>query len=290
MKRYNFKQFVLDGLFICIGAFIYAVGIDVLIVPNQLTSGGITGLATQLNFLLEIPVGALVLVMNIPLFVLGWLKLGGKFVISSACATVLSSVLIDLLKHFLPAYQGDQLLVALFGGLATGLGVSFLYLRGSSMGGSDIISVLLNKHYPHLPMGKISLVLNALVIFSSIFVYKNIEVALCSAVGAFVSSKVVDALLIGVDSGNMLLAITDNPYEIADKIHSIVGRGATVLPANGTAAGEEKYILLCVARKYEFAKIKRIINLVDSQAFVVVCDAREVLGNGFKDFAECSQL
>lgn len=283
MKRFKFKQFVLDGLFICVGAFIYAAGIDVLIVPNKLTSGGITGLATQFNFLFDIPVGVLVLAMNVPLLILGWWKLGGRFVISSACATVLSSVLIDSLKLFLPVYHGDQLIVALFGGAATGLGVSLLYLRGSSMGGSDIISTLLNKHYPHLPMGKISLTLNALVILCSMFVYKNVEVALCSAVGAFVSSKIVDAILLGVDRGNMLLAVTNKPYEIANEIHSLVRRGATVLPANGTASGEEKYMLLCVARRNEFAKIKRVIQVVDPKAFIVVCDAQEVLGNGFKE-------
>lgn len=285
MKRFKLKQFVVDGLFICVGAFIYAAGIDVLIVPNQLTSGGITGLATQFNYLFDIPVGVLVLLINIPLLILGWIKLGGKFVVSSACATVLSSILIDTLKNWLPVYHGDQLLVAVFGGAASGLGVSLLYLRGSSMGGSDIISTLLNKHYPHLPIGKITLAMNSLVILSSMLVYKNVEVALCSAVGAFVSSKVVDAILIGADSGNILLAVTHKPFEAADAIHSKVGRGATVLPATGTAAGEKKQVLLCVARRNEFAKIKRIIKSIDPQAFIVVSDAREVLGNGFKEIA-----
>ena len=126
MKSFNIKQIFLDGLFVVLGAFIYAVGIDMLIVPNQLTSGGITGLATQLNYLLGVPVGVLALTMNIPLLILGWIKLGGKFVMSSACATVLTSIFIDVLKSWLPIYRGDQLLVALFGGALSGLGVSFL--------------------------------------------------------------------------------------------------------------------------------------------------------------------
>lgn len=283
MKKLNFKQLALDGLFILIGSFIYAVGIDMLIAPNQLTSGGLTGLATQFNYLFDIPTGVLVLAMNIPLLILGWVKLGSKFVISTACATVVSSVLIDVVKLWIPVYHGNQLLVALFGGALTGFGLSLLYLRGTSMGGSDIVSTLINRRFSHFPIGKISLALNTVVITCSIFVYGNVEGALCSAVGAFVSSKVVDTVLVGADSGNILYIVTDNPFDMAKEIHEAVGRGATALSATGTYAGEEKRVLMCVARRHEFSKIKRVIKSIDPKAFVVVSEARQVLGNGFKE-------
>lgn len=283
MKKGKGKDILLDGVFIFFGTFIYAAAVDVLIIPNKLTSGGLTGIATQLGYLFDIPVGLLVLAMNVPLLILGWFKLGGKFVVSTVVATILSSVFIELLERWLPVYYGDQLLVALFGGVLMGAGVSLLYLRGTSMGGSDIVSTLINRRYSFIPMGKISLVLNAAVVISSVFVYSNIENGLYSAVGAFVSSKVVDTILVGADSGNVLYVVSDKVLDIAAEIHRLVGRGATVLPATGTAAGEEKHMLMCVARRHEFVKIKRIIHSIDSKAFVIVSDTREVLGNGFKE-------
>lgn len=285
MKKQAIQKILLDGLFVCVGTIIHAIGIDMLIQPNKLTPGGITGLAVQFNYLFDLPTGVLVLIMNIPLFILGYVKLGGKFVLSSAIATVVSSVAIDLLKLILPVYEGDLLLVALFGGAITGLGISLLYLRGSSLGGSDIVCSVINKRFSHLPIGKISLGLNAIVIISAMFVYGNVDSALYSAIAAFVSSKVVDAILLGADSGSLLLTVTDKPYEMAKKIHDDAGRGATVLDATGTAKGEAKHLLMCAARRYEFSKIIRAIKSVDPNAFVVIADARDVQGNGFKELA-----
>lgn len=283
MKSNKVKMVLLDGVFILLGTFIYAVAIDALIIPNKLTSGGLTGIATQMGYLFDTPVGVLVLVMNIPLLLLGWVKLGGRFVVSTAFATVASSLMIEFVKLWMPVYCGDQLLVSLFGGALMGFGLSLLYVRGTSMGGSDIVSTLINRRFSFISMGKVSLALNAVVIVSSIFVYGNIENALCSAVGAFVSSKLVDAILVGVDSGNVLYVVSDKAFHIAEDVHRLVGRGATVLSATGTASGEEKQMLMCVARRHEFVKIKRIIKSVDPKAFVIVSDAREVLGNGFKE-------
>ncbi len=282
MNSGKVKRTLLDGVFIFLGTLIYAIGIDMLIIPNKLTSGGLTGIATQLGYLFDIPVGVLVLIMNIPLLILGWFKLGGRFVVSTAVATVLSSVLIEMVKLWLPAYNGDRLLVSLFGGAIMGFGISLLYLRGASMGGSDIVSTIINRKVSYLPIGKISFAINAVVIVSSAFVYGNIENALCSAVGAFVSSKVVDSVLVGADSGNVLYVVSDKAYDIAATVHQVVGRGATVLSATGTATCQEKRVLMCVVRRHEFVKIKRVIKDMDPTAFVVISDTREVLGNGFK--------
>lgn len=285
MKKQAIQNLFLDGLFICVGTIIHAIGIDIFIQPNQLTPGGITGLAVQFNYLFDLPTGVLVLIMNIPLFILGYIKLGGKFVLSSAIATFVSSIAIDLLKWILPVYEGDRLLVAIFGGAITGLGISLLYLRGSSLGGSDIVCTIINKRFFHLPLGKISLVLNAIVVISAMFVYGNVESGLYSAIATFVSSKVVDAVLLGADSGSLLLVVTDKPFVMADKIHDDAGRGATVLTATGTATGEVRHLLMCAGRRYEFTKIIRAIKSVDPNAFVVVADARDVQGNGFKKLA-----
>lgn len=282
MKKQALQRFIVDGLFILVGTIVYSIGINMFIQPNKLTPGGITGLAVQLNHLFDLPTGILIILMNIPLFVLGYIILGGKFVVSSVVATVISSIFIDVFKTFIPIFENDLLLSSIFGGLLTGFGISLLYLRDSSMGGTDIVCTIINKHSPYFPIGKTSLLLNAIVIASAVLVFENLECALYSAVSIFVSSKVIDAVLLGVDSGKMLLTITDKPYVIAEEIHRITGRGATVLNALGTYNNNEKYLLLCVAKRFEFSKIKRIVKENDSNAFVIIGDAAEILGNGFK--------
>lgn len=282
-SKFNVQKTVIDFLFICFGTAIYAIGLNIFIQPNQLTPGGITGIAVQLNHIFDLPVGVLVLMMNLPLFVFGFIKLGGKFIAGTVVATVFSSVFIDLLSSVLPVYKGEVILSALFGGVVTGFGVSLLYLRGSAMGGSDIISTVVNKRFSFLSIGKISLILNGLVIISSAFVYGNIESALYSTIAAFVSSKMLDVVLLGNDSGKIVFAITENdPYELAEAIHRSTGRGATVIPVTGTYKQEGRSLLLCVAKRIEFSKIHRVIKAFDPQSFVVVGDATEILGNGFK--------
>ena len=282
LKSKNIKSAIIDGIFIILGTLIYAIAIDVLVVPNKETPMGLTGLATQISHLSSIPTGILTMIFNIPLIILAWKHLGKKFVITTTIASICSSILLEAVKMWFPVYEGDALLVAILGGALMGLGLSMLYIRGTSMGGTDIVSMLINQKHSFVPIGKILLGCNVLVIVSSIFVYQNLDSALYSAVSAFVSSKVVDTFLLGADSGNVLYVVSDKSFELASEIYKQVGRGATVLPATGTAHGEEKHILMCAVRRHEYAKIKKTIKAIDPYAFVIVSNTQEVLGNGFK--------
>ena len=278
----KWRKHIIDILCLFLGTFVYAAGINAFIVPNYLTSGGVTGIATQIGFLFDIPVGVLVFLLNVPLLSIGWISLGWKSVFLTILATTASSFSIEFVRQWLPVYCGDPLLAAVSGGVLMGLGLAILYVRGVSMGGSDIISTLIHLRFPFIPIGKALLIFNSLVVFSSYFVYGNIESALYSAIGVFVSSKTIDSVLVGSDSGNMLYVVSDKAFTIAEEVHRLVGRGGTVLRGIGTAKGQNRNMLIVVARRHEFSKIKGIVKRIDSSSFVVVADVREVLGNGFK--------
>ena len=283
MKMQTVRRWTVDIIYITLGAAIYAFGYTMFIRYNYLTPGGINGIATQINALTGFPPGMLSLCMSIPLLLLGLWQLGSHFFVTTTLSTVLSSIFMDAFAVLEPvAYHGDLLIVALFGGALSGLSIALPILRGASSGGNDIVAQVVNKHWPSIPIGKFLLGFNAVVFLSSAFVYQKIESALCSAVVSFVSSYVIDAILLGVDSGKSLMIVTEKPYEMATIIHDQTGRGSTVIPACGTFKQEERSILLCVARRRDITKIRRIIHTEDPRAFVIVQDAGEIFGKNFK--------
>lgn len=284
MKRKTVTNWIVDILYITLGAAIYAFGYTIFIRYNSLTPGGINGIATQISFLTDLPPGMLSLAMSVPLLILGFWQLGAHFFITTTISTVLSSIFMDTFAALFSAYtyEGEMLIVALFGGALSGIGITLPILRGASAGGNDIIAQVVNRHFPNIPIGKFLFGFNMVVFLSSAFVYRRAESALCSAVVSFVSSYVVDAILLGVDSGKSLMIVTEKPYDLAKIIHDSTGRGATVIPAYGTHQHEERSVLMCVARRRDIVKIRRILHQHDPSAFVIVQDVGEVFGKNFK--------
>ncbi|MBR5539942.1 MAG: YitT family protein [Clostridia bacterium] len=284
MKRKLITRWIIDCLYITLGAAIYALGYTIFIRYNSLTPGGINGIATQISALTSLPPGMLSLAMSIPLLILGFWQLGAHFFITTTISTVLSSVFMDTFDILIGshAYEGEMLVVALFGGALSGIGIALPILRGASAGGNDIIAQVVNRHWPNIPVGKFLFGFNMVVFVSAAFVYGNIESALCSAVVSFVSSYVIDAVLLGVDSGKSLMIVTENPYELAKAIHNATGRGATVIPAYGTYQHEQRSILMCVARRRDIVKIRRVLKTIDPSAFVIIQDTSEIFGKNFK--------
>jgi uncharacterized membrane-anchored protein YitT (DUF2179 family) len=284
MKRKTIARWTIDVIYITLGAAIYALGYTLFIRYNSLTPGGINGIATQISALTSWPPGMLSLALSIPLLFLGFWQLGTHFFITTTLSTVLSSVLMDVFAELLSGYtyQGEMLIVALFGGALSGIGIALPILRGASAGGNDIIAQVVNRHRPNIPIGKFIFAFNMVVFLSAAFVYGRVESALCSAVVSFVSSYVIDAILLGVDSGKSLMIVTEKPYEIAKAIHDATGRGSTVIPAYGTHQHEERSVLMCVARRRDIVKIRRVLHEFDPTAFVIVQDVGEIFGKNFK--------
>ena len=211
------KSKKLDVLFFVLGGLLVAVGISIFNAPNGIASGGFTGVATILNSLLKIPIGSTVLIMNIPIFIIGANKYGLKFIYKSIIATMIMTVLIDIVAYILPFYKGEKILCAVFGGLLTGVGLGIVFLRGATTGGVDIIAKILGEKFPHISIGNIILILDGVVIIASAIVYQNIENALFAVVAIFVQSKAIDTILYGSDKGRLILVKSEHCEEIVKK-------------------------------------------------------------------------
>lgn len=281
-KKINVRDIILDVLICTLGAFIYSVGINCFISPNELSSGGATGLAILANYLWNVPIGGAMFAINIPLFVISFIVFGKNFIIKTLFSTAMTSLLIDAGAYFLPAYEGDKILAAVFGGALLGVGLGVIFTRGATSGGTDIMGRLLKKAMPHITMGRLVMVCDLCVVLLAGLVYKNIESVLYATIVFIVSSKSIDLVLYGSDSGKMMMIISSNAEEIAKAITSETPRGVSIVPVKGAYTGEEKHMLLSVVRPNEVNKMRKIVRRFDEKPFIIISDASEILGLGFK--------
>ena len=250
--------------------------------PNDIAPGGVSGLATALAYISPISVGAWTLLLNVPLLLAAWRLLGLRPLVFTLLATVLLSVFIDLFGYLLPGYTNNVLLAAVAGGVLSGLGVGLLFLRGISTGGTDLAALLLKKPFPNVPNGIMLLVIDALVVAIAVVIFRDIEVALYSAITIYLSSKVIDALAQGVDYAKVIYIITERGEEISRVLNERTDRGTTLLSAMGGYTGKSKHMVVTVTRRNVLAQTLRLIRETDPAAFTFVTDSTEVHGQGFK--------
>lgn len=274
---------IFDYIIIFIGASLFAISVNMFTSPNNIAPGGLTGISTMLNHLFSLPIGIMILVLNIPLFILGAVECGRSFLLKTIVATVFVSVLIDTTAPITYQYSGDTLLAAIFGGLFAGAGLALIFFRGGSSGGTDIISRVVHKHYPHISMGTVGLVCDLIVFIAAAIVYQSIESALYAIITKFVSSKVVDAMIYGTahDNGKLMFIITDKYEQLSHIIIDKVGRGVTELDAHGAYNNDNKRVLMCAVRPSQVHKIKTLLKSVDENAFIIVTTATAISGKGF---------
>ena len=264
-----------------LGCSLYAIGVNSFSIPNSIAQSGITGLAVIFNQLFECPVGTVNLVLNIPLLILMWLFLGKKLVARTLWVTVLLSTALDVFSLFMPAYTGDKILASLFCGLLQGAGLGLIMITGATSGGTDIVGRLIHKKWPHITVGTIVMVADALVVGAGMLVFRSIESGLYAIIMIFVSTKVIDALIYGTGNGKMLMIVTDKAEEVSQAIVHSSPRGVSIVPATGAYTGKDKNILICVARKHEISGILKIVRAIDDKTFIIVSEANEILGEGF---------
>ncbi len=269
------------GYFI-VGCFIYAAAVTMFISANEISPGGFTGIATVINYLTRIPTGITVLVLNIPIIIIGYIKMGSVFILKTAAATAIMSASLDIAAKILKPIETDNMLACLFGGILMGLGLSIVLLRGATTGGVDIIAKLINRKKRHISVGRVILIMDAVIIGLAAFVYQNIESALYSVLAMYISSKVMDTVLYGADKGKMIYAITAEPDSICRDISERVHRGVTRIGVTGGYTGEQRIMLMCTLRRHEVAAVHDIILEHDPKAFIVVGDVGEIIGEGFK--------
>lgn len=264
-----------------VGCTLYAIGVNCFAVPNEIAQSGMTGAAVIINHLLHTPVGITNFVINIPLLVLMWLFLGKKMLARTLWVTVILSTALDVVGATGIVYQGDMILASLFCGLLEGTGLGLIMITGATSGGTDIIAKLINKRWPHLSVGSMVMLADAIVVASGMLVFRSIESGLYAIIVIFVSSKVIDSLIYGTGNGKMLLVVTEKADEVSKAIISSTKRGVSILPAVGAYTGKEKNVLMCVVRKNEVANIMKIIKQTDDKTFIIISEANEILGQGF---------
>ena len=270
-----------NGIWI-VGCSLYAIAVNSFVVPNDIAQSGVTGLAVFFNHLFHVPVGATNFALNVPLLIMMWLFLGKKLVARTLWVTVLLSTALDVFALFMPAYTGDKILASLFCGLLQGAGLGLIMITGATSGGTDIVARLVHKRFPHITVGSVVMFSDAAIVAANMILLGSINSGLYAIIMIFVSTRVIDSLIYGTGNGKMLMIVTEKPDEVAKAIVSSQRRGVSVVPAKGAYTGKDKGILICVARKSEVSGIMKIIKAADDKTFIIVSEANEILGEGFK--------
>ena len=269
---------------ISLGCVAYASGLILFLNPNDLAPGGVFGVSIMLSRFIPVEVGTLILVFNIPLLITAFIKFGAKFTAMTAFATVLSSTIMDLLEAFLPpdyAVTRDKLLAGIFGGTLMALGMGVIFRAGGTTGGSDIIIRLLRRKFRHLKTSTIFLITDCIIVGISALVFGNIEAALYAGIALAVNSSVLDFVLYGSNGARMIFIVTEHPDEINTALTEKLNTGSTVIRGEGAYTGKEKTILMVVAKKHRFPKIRDAVGAADPNSFMIVSSASEIFGNGY---------
>ena len=268
-----------------VGSAVFAFGFSIFLEPNNINTGGISGLAQAVAQMIGIGnVGLLSMLLNLPLFLAGGVRVGKRFFFGSLIGMVVSGVLIDAFAAFSIGFH-DPLVSGIYGGLLCGLGIGMVFVAGTSTGGSDILVRLLKLHYRNVPIGTISTVFDALVVILTGFVFHDISRALYSGIAVFVTGQVMDIVVYRFDYSKVALIISGCPDEIATDVAQKLDRGVTFLDGHGYYSRQDKKVILTVVKKGQLAELKELVMERDKDAFVIVQEAHQVLGDGFSRYS-----
>ena len=286
MKKRNALDWLLWFGNILLGSAVFALGFDLFLGPNDLNAGGVSGIAMILVHLIGFgSVGTVTMLINLPLFVLGGLKIGKKFFVGSLVGMVSSSVLLDVFAK-VPGVSVEPLVAGIYGGVLCGLGLGMVFATGASTGGSDIVVRLLKMKYRNVPIGTINMVFDLAVATLTGIVYWDITKALYSGIAIFITGKIIDAVVYRFDYSKVVLIISDYYKEITGFIMEKLDRGATYLEGSGSYSGTPRKVIMTVVKPAQIADLKEAVMAIDPNAFLVVQDAHQVLGEGFAHYSK----
>lgn len=275
------KKYIFEIFLIAVGAFIMAIGTSLLLLPNKLSSGGFAGIATITYYLFNWSMGTVIVLINIPFFIMAFIRIGKEFVFKSIIGTVMLSFFIDLLDKIQPL-TNDRLLACIYGGILLGVGTSLILRASASTGGSDMISYIIKSFKPGLSTSNLIVIFDFIVVTLNVICFKQLEIGLYSAISIYLMGKVIDIIFEGVDFSKMMFIISDKYIEISNEIGKKISRGTTGIYSKGMYTNKEKTMLMCIASRGEVIRIRQIANEVDPKSFIVISNVREVYGKGFK--------
>ena len=264
-----------------VGSFFIAIAVSLLLLPNELSSGGFAGIGTIFYYLLNIPVGITILALNIPLFLFAIYKIGKLFFLKTVIGTVSLSFFIDILDKY-PALTNEKILACVYGGILTGIGTAIILKSNSSTGGSDLLALIIKEYKPKIEVGKMLVIIDTVIVLSNMFFLKNFEIGLYSAIAIYMMGLLIDIIFEGIYFTKLLYIISDKSEEISDAIENKIERGVTGIYGKGMYTNNDKLILMCAVRRNDIGNIKELIREIDKNAFIIITNSREVLGYGFK--------
>lgn len=286
MKKKNALSWLLWFGNILLGSAVFALGFDLFLSPNDLNAGGVSGISMMLVHVIGFgSVGTVTMLINLPLFIIGGLKIGKKFFFGSLVGMVSSSVLLDAFS-MIPCVSVEPLVAGIYGGVLCGLGLGIVFATGASTGGSDIVVRLLKMKYRNVPIGTINMVFDLTVATLTGIVYWDITKALYSGIVIFITGKIIDAVVYRFDYSKVVLIISDQYEAITQFIMRELDRGATYLEGSGSYSGNPKKVIMTVVKPAQIADLKEAVMALDSKAFLVVQDAHQVLGEGFSHYSK----
>ena len=274
-------------LMIFFGSTLFALGFDLFLEPSGINCGGVSGIAMLVVYATQskwLTVGILSAMINIPLFFFGYRQIGKYFFFGSMFGMLISSVGFDLFAKLLPVVPMDPLVAAIFGGVSVGVGLGVVFLAGASTGGTDIVARLLKLKFRNFPIGKIMLCMDLMIAVATGIVYQQFTNTLYSIITLYLSSVMLDKVVYGFDYAKVALIISDKYEEISTAIDGRLDRGVTLLQGQGFYKRSDKYVLLSAVKKKQLAQLKELVMTIDPNAFIILQDAQQVLGDGFKRY------
>ena len=280
LKNKKVKKIIIEILETILGAFLMAVATSLFLLPNQLSSGGFAGIATITYYFFNIPMGTTILALNLPLFIFAGYKLGKDFFIKSIIGTTSFSIFIDVLDKLEPFTQ-DRFLACIYGGIIIGVGTAIILKANASTGGSDLVSMLTKKYKPYIRTSNVIIIVDVIIVSLNVIFFKEIEIGLYSAIAIYLMGKMIDIIFEGIYFTKLLIIISDRNEQIAEEIGEQVGKGTTGLYGKGMYTDENKLVLICAAARGDVAKVKNVAKKIDPKSFIIIANAREVVGLGF---------
>ena len=287
MKKYNWKELGVDIIVDIVASILIAVGVYNFAMYANFPVAGFSGIAIILYHLFGLPVGIGTILLNVPVSIFCYKFLGRTFFLKSVKSMIISSVFIDYVAPLFPAYEGSRLLAALCMGVLCGIGYAMIFMRGSSTGGQDFITVALKKVYPHISLGMIAFALDMMtIILGTVLVFKDVDGLIYGIIVTYLLAIVMDRIMYGIDEGKMTFIVTEHGEDVAARIDEYSGRGSTILQGRGSYSGKQKDVVMCACNNKQMYTIKKLVRQIDPKAFTIIMESNEVVGEGFKEEVE----
>ena len=284
MKKLNWKELGIDILVDVVAGLLIAVGVYNFALNANFPVEGFSGIAIIFYHLFGLPVGVGLFLLNIPAAIFSYKLLGRTFFLKSIKSTIITSLIMDHVAPLLPVYNGSRFLATLCMSVLCGVGYAMIFMRGSSTGGQDFVSVPIKKMIPHVTLGTINIVQDvAIILLGTVPVFRDVDGLIYGIISTYLIALVMDRIMYGIDEGKLTLIVTESGTEIADQIDKYSGRGATILKGSGAHSKNKKDVVMCACNNKQMYTIKKIAHKIDPKAFTIIMESNEVIGEGFKE-------